>query len=128
MKTLVLIALLAAVFGSGCTTKARARADARAAFYQGQARAMAGELGGRVPPPAPPNTVNILGPVSVNALQWTHGLTLGQTIVAAEYIPAGEPAKIIIYRSGQVIPVSAAQLLEGHDVPILPRDVVELQP
>jgi ABC-type Fe3+-hydroxamate transport system substrate-binding protein len=128
VRNLFVILLLAAVVTSGCTTKSKARADAQTAFYAGQARALSDQLATKTPPPAPPNTVSIIGPVQVSALIWTSDLTLVKTIVAAEYIPAGEPSRITIFRSGQRISVNAATLLNGDDVPILPRDVVELEP
>lgn len=128
MKKLLPIILLAAVITSGCTTKSSARANARAAFFAGRAQVLSDQVGGKIPLPAPPNTVGIIGPVQVSALRWTSGLTLIKTIVAAEYLPAGDPSRITIHRSGQRISVSPATLLNGGDVPILPRDVVELEP
>lgn len=128
MKMSLFILLVAALLAGGCTTKSQARADANASYLRGQAQAMAVQSRGRLPPPAPPNTVAIIGPVQVTALKWTPDLTLLKTIVAAEYIPAGDPSQINIIRSAQRIPVSAQALLDGRDVPLRPRDVVELQP
>ncbi len=126
MKILLALILSLAFVATGCTTKSAARERARTAFYQGQAAALADQLAAKAPPKAPPNTVTIIGPVKVSALTWTPDLTLVKTIVAAEYIPEGEPSQIVINRNGMQIPVSAAQLLNGDDVPMQPGDSVEL--
>lgn len=120
--------LLFALTISGCTSKSTARAEARAAFYAGQAKAMQEQRDATLPRRAPGNTVAIVGPVKCPALTWTPDLTLMKTIVAAEYVPAGEPGQIIITRDGQQIPVTPAILLNGQDIPMLPGDVVELRP
>ena len=129
MKTggtiLLLVAVVVAV--SGCTSKSAARAEARAAYFAGQAEAMQAQRTGMLPSRAPGNTVAIVGPVKFPALTWTRDLTLIKTIVAAEYIPEGDPSVIVITRDGQQIPVSAAILLNGQDIPMLPGDVVELR-
>ncbi len=123
---LILFTLLALTV-SGCTSKSTARAEARAAYFAGQAEAMQSQRMGALPSRAPGNTVAIVGPVKFPALTWTPDLTLIKTIVAAEYIPEGEPSVIVITRDGQQIPVSAAILLNGQDIPMLPGDVVELR-
>ncbi|MFM2081748.1 MAG: hypothetical protein RL380_439, partial [Verrucomicrobiota bacterium] len=123
--TLLLALALVAV---GCTTKSTARANQRAAFYAGQAQALSDQLASQKPQRAPGNTVAIVGPVKVSALAWTPGLTLAQTIFAAEYIPAGEPSQILITRNGSQFPVSPEQLLNGGDFPIELGDVIELRP
>ena len=126
MKILRAIILPLALVAAGCTTKSASRERAQTAFYRGQAAALADQLAAKAPPKTPPNTVAIIGPVKVSALKWTPDLTLVKTIVAAEYIPEGEPGQIVIVRNGIQIPVSAAQLLNGDDVPMQPGDVVEL--
>ena len=128
MTNFLAIFLLLAVITAGCTTKSKARAEARAAYFAGQARVMSGQLEGRTPPPAPPNMVGIIGPVQVSLMRWESSMTLIKIIVATEYLPAGDPSRITIHRSGQRIMVNPATLLNGQDVPILPRDVVELEP
>lgn len=128
MKTGAVILLFVAVAISGCTSKSKAHADARAAFFAGQAKAMQEQRAATLPRRAPGNTVAIVGPVKCCALAWTPDLTLIKTIVAAEYIPEGEPGQIVITRDGQQIPVSASVLLHGQDIPMLPGDVVELKP
>ena len=130
MKTgeAILCLMLTAVMVSGCTSKSKARADARAAFFAGQAKAMQEQRDATLPRRAPGNTVAIVGPVKCPALTWTPDLTLMKTIVAAEYIPAGEPSQIILTRDSQQIPVTPAILLNGQDIPMQPGDVVELRP
>ncbi len=127
MKKFLGILLLAAFVMAGCTTKSTARANARAAFFEGQARALQAQAAAQTPAPAPGNTVAILGPVKVTVLTWTSDLTLAKTIFAAEYIPAGDPGQIILWRGGQKIPIEPSSLLNGDDVPVQPGDVVELK-
>lgn len=128
MKATIPTFLLLLSLAAGCTTKSRARQQAHEAFMAGQMRGMERMQTRQIPPPAARNTVTILGPVKYPALRWTPDLTLVKTIVAAEYIPAGEPGQIIITRGNQQIPISPAQLLSGDDVPIFSGDVVELRP
>jgi hypothetical protein len=123
-----LLLLLVAVAAAGCTTKSKARMQAHEAFLAGQMRAIERMQAQQMPPPAARNTVTILGPVKYPALRWTPDLTLVKTIVAAEYIPPGEPGQIIITRGNQQIPISPATLLGGDDVPVFSGDVVELRP
>jgi len=128
MKTAALILMALAVALAGCTSKSKARAGARAAFYAGQAKALESQLMPALPPRAPGNTVAILGPVNFPSLKWGPGMTLIKTIVAAEYTPPGEPKLILITRNGSQFPVNPADLLNGQDIPLLPGDVVELKP
>lgn len=124
MNTFCAILLLLAVTVAGCTTKSRAKADARAAFFAGQAKAMQVNRS----PRAAGNTVAILGPVNFPALTWTPDLTLAKCIFAAEYNAPGEPTQITVTRNGELIPVSPTTLINGEDIPLLPGDVVELKP
>lgn len=112
----------------GCTTKSKARSEARAAFYEGQARVLSEQLAATRITAAPAGTVAILGPVQVATLQWTPDLTVAKTIVAAEYLPPGSPNYITIHRDGMEVPVSPEWLLSGEDVAVLPGDVVEVRP
>ena len=128
MKILLALILPLVLVVSGCTTKSSAQEKARAAYFAGEAQALSAQLAAQTPVGAPGNTVAIIGPVKVSALTWTPDLTLVKTIVAAEYIPEGEPGEIVITRHGRQIPISAAQLLNGDDVPVQPGDVVELRP
>jgi hypothetical protein len=129
MKTLLLLLAVTALAVAGCTTKAKARADARAAFYAGQARVLSEQQQAiKQPPSTTLETVSILGPVQVSILKWTPDLTLTKVIVAAEYIPDGEPSRILIHRGNESIPVSPMRLLNGENIPILRGDVVELRP
>jgi hypothetical protein len=128
MKMGAAILLLVVVALAGCTSKSKARAEARAAFYAGQAKAFEAQFAPNIPLRAPGNTVAILGPVNFPALTWTADLTLIKTIVAAEYTPPGEPRQIVITRNGTQFSVNPAELLNGEDIPLLPGDVVELKP
>lgn len=115
-----------AVFGglSGCVSKTAAQAQARAAFLAGQQQAMQTMIERQAEGP----TVTFVGPVRNILVPWTANLTLAKAVVAADYFGKGDPHEIIICRSGQQIPVDPKQLLAGEDVPLMPRDVVEIKP
>jgi hypothetical protein len=120
---LILVGLALALGLAGCVSKSKARLQAQAAFLAGQQQAMqhSQEVQNRGP------VVTVLGQVRDSVLPWTAGLTLAKAIVAAGYYGAGDPAEIVIVRENQEIPVDPKSLLNGEDVPLLPRDVVELK-
>src|SRR5262249_43701941 len=106
---------------SGCTTKAKAKADAKAAYTAGQQQAIANMQ------PRPP-TVSVFGQVRNQTVNWTEDLTLSKAIVAADYLGATDPRAIFIIRNGQNIYIDPKLLLKGdHDTPLEPGDVVELR-
>ena len=106
---------------SGCTTKAKARADAKAAYLAGQQQAVANMQ------PRPP-TVSVFGPVRNQTVNWTEDLTLSKAIVAADYLDKRDPRAVFIIRNGQNIYVDPRLLIKGdHDPPLEPGDVVELR-
>jgi len=108
---------------SGCVTKATAQAQARAAFLAGQQQALERMQQTQARGPS----VTFVGEVKNNLVPWTAGLTLARGIVAAEYCGSGDPKEIVITRDGQQIRIEAKQLLSGNDVPLQPRDVVEIR-
>jgi hypothetical protein len=128
MKAILLFLALAGVLAGGCTSKSTARANARAAYYAGQADAMRREEAANNPAPAPGNTVAILGPVKFPALTWTPDLTVTKALIAAEYTPAGTPSQIIVFRQHTQFSVDPTALLNGEDTALLPGDVLKLQP
>ena len=106
----------------GCTTQAKARAKAQAAFMAGQQQAWVQFQ------QTNPNSVRVLGPmVRQPMLQWTYTLTLGEAIVAAGY-QGPDPRAIIVVRGGQAIPIDPKKLLAGEDLPLQPGDTVEIRP
>lgn len=105
----------------GCTTKAKAKADARAAYMAGQQQALERALQSR-------SSVSILGPVRNPLVTWTAGLTLAQALVAADYYSRTDPKEILIVRNGQPLNVDPKQLLAGEDIPLEAGDVVQIRP
>jgi hypothetical protein len=116
--TLFVIGMVAA----GCTTKAKARAHAGAAFTAWQQQQAAGNV--RIPA----FSVKIVGEVRYPVVEWSEGLTLAQAIVAAEYTGPATPFSIEISRNGEIISVKPQYLLQGRNDPALePGDVVEIR-
>ena len=130
---IALVLLVVAVLG-GCVTKDKAEADARAAFFAGQASAM-GQMRLQnatpgAPAAAPANTgiVTILGSVKNRTVPWTENLTLVRALVAAEYVGSAELFSISVTRDGKEIPVSPQRLLNGSIDPVLEAgDVITLR-
>ena len=120
---LVLVSLLV-VAVSGCVTKGQAEAQARAAFVAGEQQAMERMRQAQVQGPS----VTFVGAVKNTLVPWTAELTLAKAIVAADYFGTKDPAEIIIHRGTEEIRLDATKLLGGEDVPLMPRDIVELKP
>jgi hypothetical protein len=112
--------VLACALASGCVSKARADAQAKAAFLAGQQEAML-QLQTRVP------AVTVVGEVKNNVVPWTAELTLAKALVAAEYYGASDPTEIRIIRAGHEITVDPGKLLAGEDVMLQPRDIVDIK-
>lgn len=119
-----LLGLALACSLSGCVSKGAAQAEARAAFVAGQQQAMRNMIEKQAEGP----TVTFVGPVRNVLVPWNAQLTLAKAVVAADYFGQGDPSAIIIRRDGQEIPVDPKKLLGGEDVPLLPRDIVEIRP
>ena len=122
MKHLCAWVLLLALVASGCMSKSKANAKARAAFLAGQQRAMVQmhDVQG--------TSVRIVGNVKNPVIIWTENLTLAEAMISAEYQGGRDPREIIIVREGQPIRVDPKQLLRGQDVPLQPADMVEIRP
>jgi hypothetical protein len=111
--------LLLVLAASGCTTKSKAKTQARTAFLLGQ-QAFAQQQQGPV--------VTIVGLVRNRTIPWTEELTLAKALVAAEYQGFSDPRVIIIIRNGQQFQVNVKQLLKGReDPPLEPGDTIEIQ-
>ncbi len=115
-------AMVLGAMAEGCVTKAKAKADARAAYLAGRQEALA-----RLPQVMGPN-VNIIGPVKNAWIPWTEGLTLAKAIVDSGYEGTREPASIIIVRQGQGMRVDPKLLLQGRDVPIEAGEMIKIEP
>jgi len=108
---------------TSCVSKARARAEARAAFLAGQQQAL--ERMQQNAPAGP--TVTFIGEVKNRLIPWTADLTLAKAIVAADYYGSVDPASIVLIRDGQQTVYDPKKLLQGADILLEPRDVVEIR-
>ncbi len=105
----------------GCVTRAKANADARAAYLAGQKDAFATIA-------ATQRTgIKIFGPVQNIEVPWVEGLTLAQAIATANYTAPGNPKEIILLRRGESATIDPRDLLNGHDVPLEPGDTITLR-
>lgn len=126
---LACLALLSPVAG-GCVTKARAKAQADAAYAAGQRDAMMRvqqsqpQTQAQTQPQTPP--VKVEGPVRNSIVPWTSGLTLGRAIVAAQYQGVGDPSEIFVIRSGLAHRIDIRGLFNGDDPPLEPGDIVHI--
>ena len=113
--------LLIVLAFTGCTTKSKAKAQARAAFIAGQQQALAMAQQQRA------TSVAVVGPVHNPVIPWKEDLTLAKAIIAAGYSGLADPREIVIKRNGQEIRIESSQLLGGEDVPLQAGDVVEIK-
>lgn len=109
------------VAASGCVTKSKARADARAAYRRGIQDALRMQQQGQHPP------ITVRGDVRNGQLPWREGLTLSRALVEADYRGVGSPRNIIVTRNGESYAVHPRQLLSGAMDPLLePGDQIEV--
>jgi hypothetical protein len=118
---LSVLALLPLVWG--CVSKATAQAQAKAAYLQGQQQALERMQQSQARGP----TVTFIGEVRNQLIPWTADLTLARAIVAADYYGQTDPSTIVVIRDGQQTVYDAKKLLQGNDVLLEPRDVVEIR-
>ena len=72
-------------------------------------------------------TITVVGEVRNPTLPWTSDMTLAKALIAAEYYGRKDPSQILIARNGQAIAYDPKKLLNGDDVPLQPRDVIEIR-
>jgi hypothetical protein len=108
---------------SGCVSKGKANAEAKAAFLAGQRQAAMMAWQNQIKGP----TVTIIGEVRNPLVPWTAELTLVKAVLAAEYYGKSDPSEIVIQRNGQEIHYNSRQLLDGADVQLQPSDVIQLR-
>jgi hypothetical protein len=107
---------------AGCVSRSKAEAQARYAYLAGQRAALM-----EMQQHSRDASVTFVGPVNNPVVKWTDGLTLSQGILNAGYNSHADPRLIVIRRSGQQIPIDPKRLLAGDDVPLEPRDIIEIQ-
>jgi len=120
MKTLIALLILTLAV-SGCVTKSKARADARAAYFAGQRDAFATIANTQR------TSIKVFGPVQNPEVPWVEGLTLAQAVATATYTAQGHPQEIILLRRGESATLDPRDLLNGHDVPLEPGDTITLR-
>src|SRR4051794_31368123 len=106
---------------TGCTSQAKAKEQAKAAYLAGQQEGMFRMQQARTP------TVTIIGHVRNPMVTWTPDMTLAKAILAAGYLDSHDPTQILIVRNGQAVPVEPKQLLSGEDVPLQSGDMIQLK-
>ena len=117
MKSILLILSVTVIGLAGCVSKKDSRLQSQAAFLAGQQQAAH----------ATP-TVLIRGDVANNVIPWHEGITVADTLLAAEYRGMWDPRVIVITRQGQRMTVNVRNLLHGRDNPaVLPGDLLEVQ-
>ncbi len=105
---------------TGCVTKSKANAQARASFLAGRQQAMTTQMQGPL--------VQFVGDVKNHVVSWNEGLTLIHALLAAEYLGPGDPSQISLVREGQSTTINLQLLLRGQDVDLLPGDRIEIRP
>ena len=119
MKLFVVILFLALVAG-GCTTKSKAKADARAAYLAGQNAVLSRQQMQQR------TSIVVIGSVQNPEVEWVEGLTLAQAIATANYTGFREPKEIILTRRGEDGRINPKDLLHGADVPLEPGDTITI--
>jgi protein involved in polysaccharide export with SLBB domain len=107
---------------TGCTSKSKAKEQARAAFMAGQQDALL-----RMKEPRPPS-VTVVGNVRNPTVLWNPELTLAKAIIIAGYRGARDPNQILLIRNGQAVQVEPKQLLSGDDMPLQAGDMIQINP
>lgn len=106
----------------GCVSRSAADARVKAAFLAGQQQGLQMARQQQIEGPS----VTFVGSVRHTMVPWNPNLTLAQAIVAADYY-GPDPTSIMIVREGKGTLVDARKLMEGEDVPLFPRDLIEIK-
>lgn len=106
----------------GCVSKSKAQARAREAFLAGQQQALE-----RMQAQASGPTVTFIGEVKNRLIPWTADLTLARALIAADYYGAIDPRSIVVIRNGQQTAYDVKKILQGDDILLEPRDIIEVR-
>lgn len=109
--------LVLALAATGCVSKSKADAQARAAYIAGQ-KAAYESIG------AQQTAVVVLGDVQKHQIPWVQGLTLTQALATAVYQGAKDPTEIVVRRNSVQTEISPKDLLNGKDMALQPGDTV----
>jgi hypothetical protein len=124
LRSALLVSILICLSAcTGCVSKSKAEAQARAAFLAGQQQASVMNQRAQFQGP----TVTILGEVKNNLIPWTADLTLAKALLQANYYGSSDPTEILVQRGTQEIRYNSAKLLTGDDLQLQPNDVVILR-
>ena len=117
MKFLACILILSLAVVTGCVSKSKADAQARAAFIAGQKSAYQNMV-------ASQTDIIVLGNVQKHDLPWATGMTLVQAIADAQYTGKQDPTDIMLKRNSVQTEIDPKQLLGGRDMTLQPGDVI----
>ena len=120
MKLVILILVLAGL-GTGCTTKSKARMEARNAYLAGQNAALQRQVVQQS------GAITIVGNVQNSTVPWVAGITLSQAIATATYLGTADPAQIILTRQVEDGAIDPKYLVNGVQIPLEPGDVITIQ-
>lgn len=121
MKMLAIFCTLLVLAATGCVSKSKADAQARAAYLAGKQQGMALKVNGP--------SVWFVGNVHQPIVPWTDGLTLARALLTANYLGQNDPSQITIYRPGQPpVNVDVKELLRGLDLPLEAGDRIDIRP
>lgn len=109
--------LVLALAATGCVTKSKADAQARAAYMAGERTAYQ-SIGAAM------TDVVILGDVQKHEVPWVEGLTLAQALATANYLGSHDPEDIILKRNSVETEISPKDLLNGNDVELKAGDQI----
>jgi cation transport ATPase len=114
------LSLLAATLAvTGCVSKSKSNAQARAAYMAGQQAAYQ-SMGGTI------TDVVILGDVQKHEVPWVDGLTLAQALATANYLGSHDPQDIVLKRNSVETEINPKDLLNGQDVELKPGDQISV--
>ncbi len=120
--TSAFILSVALLLSGGCTSKSKAKQEARTAYLAGQQEAMMRMQQSKNP------IVTVQGKVRNSVVTWTEDLTVAKAIVAADYYGYGDPREIILVRQGIAKRIDPKKLLSGEDdLALQPGDIMEIR-
>lgn len=111
--------LVLALAATGCVTKSKADAQARAAYMAGQQAAYQ-SMGGAV------TDVVVFGNVQKHEVPWVDGLTLAQALATANYLGSHDPQDIILKRNSIETEINPKDLLNGQNMELKPGDQISV--
>ena len=112
----------------GCVSKKSVKEKQRTAYMAGRQQAIIEMQEKQLNVVNQVPLVTVSGPVKFTEVEWAEGLTLAQTVVAAQYTGRRNPNTVIVNRAGERFQIRGWELLAGHDFPLEPGDHIEIIP